>query len=110
LSTEKENAMSDLQPPVRRREPGAHGTYGKSDFAPSAQRDHLRRDQHFAHRTNPDDGGPDPFGAGGFAGGGDQSQSGYGVDFGQLDAASQHERHPSERDYRRAGTGLKSER
>jgi hypothetical protein len=101
--------MNKDPPPLTPSQPGAHGTYGQSDQVQSARRDRHRRDQHFAARLDPDDGSPDGYGPGGFAGGG-QGQSGYGVDFGQLDGARRHEKHPSERDYRAAGTGSKPAR
>lgn len=99
--------MTDTLPPIRPDQPGVHGTYGQGDFAPSAQRDRFRRDQHYACRPHPAESGPDPYGAGGFAAGG-EGQSGYGGDFGQLDGAQRHEKPCSERDYKKSGTLLKS--
>lgn len=90
-------------------EPGMRGTYGQGDSVRSAQRSRLRTDQHFATRTSDAGETPDPYGEGGFAGGGDgQSgtrQSGYGADYGQLEPSQRHEKQASERDYGKAGTG-----
>jgi hypothetical protein len=85
------------------------GTYGQGDFVRSAQRDRLRKDQHFGPKTHGDGETPDPYGKGGFAAGGD-GQSGYGADFGQLEAAQRHEKQVSEQDLKKAGTTTKSNR
>jgi hypothetical protein len=85
------------------------GTYGQGDFVQSAQRDRLRKDQHFGSKTGADGEVPDPYGEGGFAAGGD-GQSGYGADFGQLEPAQRHEKQISEQDLRKAGTSSKSNR
>jgi hypothetical protein len=104
--------MTIKTPPEHPDEPGMRGTYGQGDFVQSAQRSRLRKDQHYAPR-GPDVGGPDPYGEGGFAGGGD-GQSGYGTDFGQLEGAQRHEHPVSESDYRQAerksGTGSDQDR
>jgi hypothetical protein len=96
-------------PPKSANAPGARGTYGQGDFALSAQRDRLRKDQHFACRSASSSETPDPYGEGGFAAGGD-GQSGYGADYGQLEPSQRHERHVSEHDIRNAGTSSKSDR
>jgi hypothetical protein len=101
-------------PPERPDDPGMRGTYGRTDHVESAQRSRLRKDQHYARRTGDVGEVPDPYGEGGFAGQGDvggaSRQSGYGSDFGQLEAAQRHEKHASERDYKNGGTGAKSNR
>lgn len=101
--------MIDRIPPERPDSPGMRGTYGQGDFVQSAQRDRLRKDQHFASKTGAEGEVPDPYGEGGFAAGG-EGQSGYGADFGQLQAAQRHEKQVSEQDLRKAGTGSKSDR
>jgi hypothetical protein len=101
--------MTGRTPPERPEAPGARGTYGQGDFTPSAQRNRLRTDQHFADRAPSSSEVPDPYGAGGFAAGGD-GQSGYGADFGQLEPAQRHEKQVSEHDLRNAGTASKSNR
>ena len=99
--------MIDRIPPERA--PGSRGSYGQGDFAPSARRDRLRKDQHFG--AKPASGGetPDPYGEGGFAAGG-VGQSGYGADYGQLEPSQRHEKQVSEHDLRKAGTSSKSNR
>lgn len=101
-------------PPERPTEPGMRGSYGQGDFVQSAQRNRLRKDQHFAPRQGDSHEVPDPYGEGGFAGGGDAGdgprQSGYGTDFGQLEGSQRHEKQASERDYKKAGTGAESSR
>jgi hypothetical protein len=78
----------------------------------SAQRNRLRKDQHFAQGNDRET--PDPYGEGGFASGTDAKdgprQSGYGSDFGQLEASQRPEKQASERDYKNGGTGAKSSR
>lgn len=101
--------MIDRPPPQRPGAPGMHGTYGQGDFVQSAQRDRLRKDQHFGCKTASAGETPDPYGAGGFAAGGD-GQSGYGADFGQLQASQRHEKQVSEHDLKKAGTTDKSKR
>jgi hypothetical protein len=99
--------MIDKIPPARPDHPGMRGTYGQGDFVQSAQRNHLRRDQHFAAKPASAGELPDPYGAGGFAAGGD-GQSGYGADYGQLQPAQRHEKQVSEQQLRKAGTDAKS--
>jgi hypothetical protein len=101
--------MIGRSPPERPDAPGMRGTYGQGDFAPSAQRDRLRKDQHFGTKSSSAGELPDPYGAGGFAAGGD-GQSGYGADFGQLEPAQRHEKQVSEQDLKKAGTDVKSNR
>jgi hypothetical protein len=96
-------------PPERPNAPGMRGSYGQGDFVESAQRDRLRKDQHFAAKGHGDGETPDPYGAGGFAAGGD-GQSGYGAGYGQLEAAQRHEKQVSEHDLKKAGTASKSNR
>jgi hypothetical protein len=95
-------------------EPGMRGTYGQGDFVESAQRSRLRKDQHYGPRPSGSVETPDPYGEGGFAGGGGgregPRQSGYGKDFGQLEGAQRHEKQASERDYKNPGTVTKSSR
>ena len=85
------------------------GTYGQGDFSQSAQRDRLRKDQHFGSRPASAGEVPDPYGEGGFAAGG-EGQSGYGADYGQLEPAQRHEKQVSEQDLKKAGTSRKSNR
>jgi len=85
------------------------GTYGQGDFVESAQRDRLRKDQHFGPKSRSSTETPDPYGEGGFAAGGD-GQSGYGADFGQLEPAQRHEKQVSERALREARTAAKPNR
>ena len=101
--------MIDKTPPERPDAPGTRGTYGQADFVQSAQRNRLRKDQHFGAKSRASGELPDPYGEGGFAAGGD-GQSGYGADFGQLEAAQRHEKQVSERAVRDAGTASKSGR
>jgi len=96
-------------PPERPDSPGMRGTYGQGDFVQSARRDRWRKDQHFADKSPSTPEVPDPFGAGGFAAGG-EGQSGYGADYGQLQPAQRHEKQVSEHDLIRAGTSSKSNR
>lgn len=96
-------------PPERPDEPGRRGTYGQGDFVESAQRNRLRTDQHFAPRTGGTSEVPDPYGEGGFAGGG-EGQTGYGADYGQLEPSQRHEKQVSEHDYRKGGTAAESSR
>ena len=99
--------MIDKIPPERPDAPGMRGSYGQGDFVQSAQRNRLRKDQHFAAKPGSAGELPDPYGEGGFAAGGD-GQSGYGADFGQLEGAQRHEKQVSEQDLRLAGTSSKS--
>jgi hypothetical protein len=85
------------------------GSYGQGDFVESAQRNRLRKDQHFAAKTPSDGEVPDPYGVGGFAAGCDR-QSGYGADFGQLEPSQRHEKQVSEQDLIKVGTSTKSKR
>jgi hypothetical protein len=101
--------MIDKTPPERPDAPGMRGTYGQGDFVQSAQRDRLRKDQHFGGKARGEGEIPDPYGEGGFAAGGD-GQSGYGADFGQLEPAQRHEKQVSEHDLKKAGTTAKSNR
>jgi hypothetical protein len=101
--------MIDRKPPERPDATGTRGTYGQGDFVRSAQRDRLRKDQHFGAKTGAGGEVPDPYGEGGFAAGGD-GQSGYGADFGQLEPSQRHERQVSEHDLKKAGTAIKSNR
>ena len=101
--------MIDRNPPERPDAPGMRGTYGQGDFVQSAQRDRLRKDQHFGGKPASSNETPDPYGEGGFAAGG-EGQSGYGADYGQLEPAQRHEKQVSEQDLKKAGTASKSNR
>jgi hypothetical protein len=101
--------MIDRTPPGQPDAAGTRGSHGQGDFVRSAQRDRLRKDQHYGSKTRGDGEVPDPYGEGGCAAGGD-GQSGYGADFGQLQAAQRHERQVSEQDLEKAGTASKSNR
>ena len=100
-------------PPAREDEPGLRGTYGQGDYSRSAQRSRSHKDQHYAAGGGSGE-IPDPYGEGGFAAGDDARdgprQSGYGADFGQLEASQRSEKRASELDYKKAGTPVKSSR
>lgn len=104
--------MTDKTPPAHPDAPGMRGSYGQRDFAQSAQRNRLRKDQHYAPKGPAAGEVPDPYGEGAFAGGGQAGtrQSGYGEDFGNLEGAQRHEKQVSELDNRKAGTPPKSGR
>lgn len=97
---------------------GVSGAHGQGGFVESARRNQSRTDQHFAARSASASETPDPFGEGGFAGGGDHPdgsrQSGYGADYGQLQPSQRHEKQASERDYgddrKKGGTVAESNR
>ena len=87
----------------------AGGSYGQQGMSPAAQRNRLRKDQHYAPGGEAGESGPDPYGEGGFAGGG-AGQSGYGGENGMLEPSQRHEKQVSEHDRRSGGTPSKSSR
>jgi hypothetical protein len=73
----------------------AGGTYGQQDVSPAAQRNALRKDQHFAADSPAAEPGADPFREAGFAAGG-AGHSGYGGEYGMLEPSQRHEKQAGE--------------